>query len=305
VRTEEQVSNLEEMAAAIRQLSATIKQNADNAQQANQLATAARQAAEGGGDIAGSTVKAMGRIEESSRRIGEIVGMIDEIAFQTNLLALNAAVEAARAGDAGRGFAVVASEVRVLAQRSGQASKEIKALVAASSQNTKEGVELVNRAGSSLSEITGSVKRVADIVSEIAAANREQSAGVAEVENTVGQMESVTQKNAQLVEESGAALTSVDQQAEELATLVKFFSVGERPTAGGSATPSAASTFRSAASRNAEANRRDVRQLQSKLAESIVGNAAAEENAAPDPVAASPKPLRRQARGPATDWSEF
>jgi methyl-accepting chemotaxis protein len=305
VRTEEQVSNLEEMAAAIRQLSATIKQNADNAQQANQLATAARQAAEGGGDIAGSAVKAMGRIEESSRRIAEIVGMIDEIAFQTNLLALNAAVEAARAGDAGRGFAVVASEVRALAQRSGAASKEIKALVAASSQNTKEGVELVNRAGSSLSEITGSVKRVADIVSEMAAANREQSAGVAEVENTVGQMESVTQKNAQLVEESGAALTSVDQQAEELATLVKFFSVGERHTAGGTATPSAASAFRSAASRNAEAKRRDARQMQSKLADAVGGDAAAGESAASDPVAASPKPLRRQAQGSITDWSEF
>ncbi len=138
-RTEEQVASLEEMAAAIRQLSATIKQNADNAQQANELATVARQAAEGGGDIAGSAVKAMGRIEESSQRIGEIVGMIDEIAFQTNLLALNAGGGSARAGDAGRGFAVVASEVRVLAQRSGTASKEIKALVGASSQNTKEG----------------------------------------------------------------------------------------------------------------------------------------------------------------------
>ena len=150
VRTEEQVSNLEEMAAAIRQLSATIKQNADNAQQANQLAMAARQAAEGGGDIAGSAVKAMGRIEESSQRIGEIVGMIDEIAFQTNLLALNAAVEAARAGDAGRGFAVVASEVRAWRSGRAQASKEIKALVGASSQSTKEGVDLVNRAGNSL-----------------------------------------------------------------------------------------------------------------------------------------------------------
>jgi len=252
VRTEEQVSNLEEMAAAIRQLSATIKQNADNSQQANQLATAARQAAEGGGDIAGSAVAAMGRIEESSRRIGEIVGMIDEIAFQTNLLALNAAVEAARAGEAGRGFAVVASEVRVLAQRSGEASKEIKSLVSASSQSTKEGVDLVNRAGGSLSEITSSVKRVADIVSEMAAANREQSAGVAEVENTVGQMESVTQKNAQLVEESGAALASVDQQAEELATLVKFFSTGrESVDAGQTGQPSAATRFRSAVSRAA------------------------------------------------------
>jgi len=252
VRTEEQVANLEEMAAAIRQLSATIKQNADNAQQANQQATAARQAAEGGSDIAGSAVAAMGRIEESSRRIGEIVGMIDEIAFQTNLLALNAAVEAARAGEAGRGFAVVASEVRILAQRSGQASKEIKTLVGASSKNTKEGVDLVNRAGSSLSDITASVKRVADIVSEMAAANREQSAGIAEVENTVGQMEAVTQKNAQLVEESSAAVSSVDEQAEELATLVKFFSTGrESADAGQTGQPSAATRFRSAVSRAA------------------------------------------------------
>jgi methyl-accepting chemotaxis protein len=254
VRTEEQVANLEEMAAAIRELSATIRQNADNAELANQLAIAARQAAEGGGDVAGSAVAAMSRIEESSRRIGEIVGMIDEIAFQTNLLALNAAVEAARAGDAGRGFAVVAGEVRILAQRSGEASKEIKALVGVSSQNTKEGVDLVHRAGNSLSEITASVKRLATVVSEIAAANREQSAGVAEVENTVGQMEAVTQKNAQLVEESSAALSSVDQQAEELATLVKFFSNGRdiRPV---EAPADEAAAFRKAESRPGGARR--------------------------------------------------
>ncbi|MFM9843955.1 MAG: methyl-accepting chemotaxis protein [Dongiaceae bacterium] len=305
VRTEEQVSNLAEMAAAIRQLSATIKQNADSAQQANQLAMAARQAAEGGGDIAGSAVKAMGRIEESSRRIAEIVGMIDEIAFQTNLLALNAAVEAARAGEAGRGFAVVASEVRVLAQRSGQASKEIKALVGASSQNTKEGVELVNRAGTALSEITGSVKRVADIVSEMAAANREQSAGVIEVENTVGQMESVTQKNAQLVEESGAALASVDQQAEELATLVKFFSVGQRSSAGGTAKAPAASAFRTAASRSAGAKRSDVREMQNQLTQTVGADVM---ETAREPVSAPAKPPRRQSQGAqdaAADWSEF
>jgi methyl-accepting chemotaxis protein len=171
----------------------------------------------------------MVRIEESSRRIGEIVGMIDEIAFQTNLLALNAAVEAARAGDAGRGFAVVAQEVRALAQRSGQASKEIKTLIATSGDHVRRGVDLVNRAGTSLADIVGGVKHVADIVTEIAAANQEQSAGVAEVENTVGLMEQVTQKNAQLVEESSNALGAVDQQTEELAALVRFFTVtGER-----------------------------------------------------------------------------
>ncbi|HEY7687858.1 MAG TPA: methyl-accepting chemotaxis protein, partial [Dongiaceae bacterium] len=242
-------------------------QNADNAQAANQLATAARDTAEKGGSVVGDAVSAVSRIEESAQKISDIVGLIDEIAFQTNLLALNAAVEAARAGDAGRGFAVVASEVRMLAQRSGDASKEIKSLVAASSKNTKEGVELVNRAGSSLSEITASVKRVADIVSEIAAANREQSAGVAEVENTVGQMESVTQKNAQLVEESGAALASVDRQAEELASLVKFFSTGREVDAAAPATPSAAAAFRAAAGRG-----RDVRQLQNKLSGAVSVN---------------------------------
>jgi len=171
----------------------------------------------------------MSRIENSSRRIGEIVGMIDEIAFQTNLLALNAAVEAARAGDAGRGFAVVASEARALAQRSGQASKEIKNLIGTSGESVKRGVELVNKAGTSLAEIVGGVKRVTDIVAEIAAANREQSTGVAEVENSVGLMEQVTQKNAQLVEETSSALTAVDQQTEELSALVRFFMVsGER-----------------------------------------------------------------------------
>jgi methyl-accepting chemotaxis protein len=149
------------------------------------------------------------------------------------------------------------------------------------------------------------VKRVADIVSEMAAANREQSAGVIEVENTVGQMEAVTQKNAQLVEESSAALASVDQQAEELATLVKFFSVGERESTGGKAKSSAASAFRSAASRAADAKRHDVRQMQSKLAEAVGGDAAGEEKAASDSVAPSPRPLRRQAQRSATDWSEF
>ena len=181
-RTEEQVASLEEMAASIRQLSVTVKQNADNAQQANQLALAARSAAEGGGEVAVTAVTAMGEIEQSSQRIAEIVGLIDEIAFQTNLLALNAAVEAARAGDAGRGFAVVAAEVRSLAQRSSQASKEIKGLISTSNGHVKRGVELVSKAGGSLGEIVTSVKKVADIVSEIAAASQEQSAGVQQVD---------------------------------------------------------------------------------------------------------------------------
>jgi methyl-accepting chemotaxis protein len=225
-RTEEQVASLEEMAASIRELSVTVKQNADNAQQANQLALAARSAAEGGGEVATSAVSARGEIEQSSQRIAEIIGVMDEIAFQTNLLALNAAVEAARAGEAGRGFAVVAAEVRSLAQRSSQASKEIKGLISTSNGHVKRGVELVSKAGSSLGEIVTSVKKVADIVSEIAAASQEQSAGVQEVDETVTQMEGVTQKNAALVEESTASVNSVDRQMEQLARVVKYLRTG-------------------------------------------------------------------------------
>jgi methyl-accepting chemotaxis protein len=222
-RTEEQVASLEEMAAAIRQLSTTVKQNADNAQTANQVAASTHNAAENGGEVATAAVAAMDEITQSSRRIGEIVGMIDEIAFQTNLLALNAAVEAARAGDAGRGFAVVASEVRQLAQRSSVASKEIKGLIGASDSHVRRGVELVSKAGQSLGEIVGGVKRVATIVSEIAAASREQSAGVQEVEGTVSSMEVVTQKNASLVEETTVSLNAVDKQVERLLQVIGFF----------------------------------------------------------------------------------
>jgi methyl-accepting chemotaxis protein len=233
-RTEEQVASLEEMAAAIRELSVTIRQNAENAQLANQLATAARDAAEGGGAVAAGAVSAMSRIQTSSSRISEIVGLIEEIAFQTNLLALNAAVEAARAGDAGRGFAVVAAEVRALAQRSSQALKEIKGLIGESSAQVGSGVEMVNKAGGSLAEIVTSVQRVAGIVAEIASASREQSTGVQEVDDAVTQMETVTQKNAALVEESTASLTSVDTQVDGVAQVMGFFAVGdsERPTAG-------------------------------------------------------------------------
>jgi methyl-accepting chemotaxis protein len=172
--------------------------------------------------VATSAMSAMGEIEQSSQRIAEIVGMVDEIAFQTNLLSLNAAVEAARAGEAGRGFAVVAAEVRSLAQRSSQASKEIKGLISASNGHVKRGVELVSRAGGSLGEIVTSVKKVADIVSEIAAASQEQSAGVQEVDEAVTQMEGMTQKNAALVEESTASVNSVDRQMEQLSRVVKY-----------------------------------------------------------------------------------
>jgi methyl-accepting chemotaxis protein len=222
-RTEEQVASLEEIAASIRQLNSTVQQSAENAGQASQLAMAARTSAESGGEVAGSAVKAMGEIEQSSQKISDIVGMIDEIAFQTNLLALNAAVEAARAGEAGRGFAVVAGEVRTLAQRSSQASKEIKTLISNSNTQVKQGVELVNKAGSTLGEIVTSVKRVSDIVAEIAAANKEQSASVAEVQEAIGQIEQATQQNAALVEETTAALGSADNQVQGVTDVIGFF----------------------------------------------------------------------------------
>ena len=224
-RTEEQVAGLEEMAAAIRQLSTTVKLNAGNAQQANQLALDARSAADGSSQVAMAAVEAMSHIETSSGRIAEIVGLIEEIAFQTNLLALNAAVEAARAGDAGRGFAVVASEVRALAQRSAQALKEIKTLIGESTSQVRRGVDLVNKTGATLSDIGGAVKRVADIVAEIASASREQSDGVQQVDEMVTQMESVTQKNASLVEESTASLSSVDHQVDGILEVVSFFDI--------------------------------------------------------------------------------
>jgi methyl-accepting chemotaxis protein len=208
-------------------MSATVRQNAENAQAANQLMVQARQAAESGGQIAVSAVEAVAKIQESSSRIADIVGLIEEIAFQTNLLALNAAVEAARAGDAGRGFAVVAAEVRALAGRAGQASKEIKGLITSSGSHVNRGVDLVNKAGQSLNDIVSSVKRVAEIVSEIAAASREQSDGVQQVDLSVNEMETVTQKNAALVEESTTSLNAVDQQIESLLEVVSFFSTGQ------------------------------------------------------------------------------
>jgi len=222
-RTQEQAAALEETASSMEQMTATVKQNADNARQANQLAVGAREQAERGGAVVHRAIAAVGEINASSRKIADIISVIDEIAFQTNLLALNAAVEAARAGEQGRGFAVVATEVRNLAQRSASAAKEIKDLIKDSVDKVRVGSELVNESGRTLAEIMESVKKVTDIVAEIAAASEEQSAGIEQVNHAVNQMDNVTQQNAALVEEASAASKSIEQQSATLIGQIGYF----------------------------------------------------------------------------------
>lgn len=224
-RTEEQASSLEETASSMEEMTSTVKQNADNAGEANQLAKAAREQAEKGGAVVRQAVDAMNEINASSKKISDIIGVIDEIAFQTNLLALNASVEAARAGDQGRGFAVVASEVRNLAGRSATAAKEIKDLIEDSGRKVDEGSRLVNDSGETLDEIVNGVKKVTDIVGEIAAASQEQSAGIEQVNKAVMQLDELTQQNAALVEEAAAASESMGEQADGLNQLIQFFTV--------------------------------------------------------------------------------
>ncbi|NOS80293.1 MAG: hypothetical protein HOP32_01770 [Nitrospira sp.] len=222
-RTSEQASALEETSASMEEMTSTVKQNADNAKQANQLAIAARDIADKGGAITTKAIEAMGEINKSSKKIADIITVIDEIAFQTNLLALNAAVEAARAGEHGRGFAVVAAEVRNLAQRSATAAKEIKGLVNESIQRVTDGSELVNQSGKTLGEIVGSVKRVTDIIAEITAASQEQASGIDQVNKAIMQMDETTQQNAALVEETTSASQSMKEQAQELMRQVEVF----------------------------------------------------------------------------------
>lgn len=222
-RTEEQASSLEETASSMEELTSTVKQNADNARQANQLAASASEVAVKGGAVVDQVVQTMGSINESSKKIVDIISVIDGIAFQTNILALNAAVEAARAGEQGRGFAVVATEVRTLAQRSAAAAKEIKELISDSVSKVENGTKLVDEAGATMDEIVSAVKRVTDIMSEISAASQEQSSGIEQVNQAVTQMDVVTQQNASLVEEAAAAAESMQEQAQALTHAVSAF----------------------------------------------------------------------------------
>jgi methyl-accepting chemotaxis protein len=225
-RTEEQASALEETASSMEELTSTVKQNADHARQANTLAATASGVAGEGGTVVAQVVDTMAAIDEASRKIVDIIGVIDGIAFQTNILALNAAVEAARAGEQGRGFAVVASEVRNLAQRSAAAAKEIKQLIGDSVSKVEAGSKLVNQAGGTMGEVVTSIQRVADIMGEIASASHEQTAGIEQINQAIVQMDTVTQQNAGMVEEAAAAAEALQAQAAKLADLVSVFKVG-------------------------------------------------------------------------------
>ncbi len=230
-RTEEQAGSLGETASAMGALTSTVQQNANNARQANELAASASEVATKGGAVVSQVVSTMSSINDSSRKIVDIIGVIDGIAFQTNILALNAAVEAARAGEQGRGFAVVASEVRNLAQRSAAAAKEIKELIGDSVEKVEIGTKLVDRAGATMAEIVESVKSVTDIISEIAAANEEQTAGIGQIHQAINQMDEATQQNAALVEQSAAAADSLRDQADSLTRVVNVFKLDDARTA--------------------------------------------------------------------------
>ena len=231
-RTESQASALQQTAASMEQLGSTVRQNADNAQQANQLALNASNVATQGGEVVAQVVETMRGIHDASRRIADIIGVIDGIAFQTNILALNAAVEAARAGEQGRGFAVVAGEVRNLAQRSADAAKEIKGLIGASVERVEQGSQLVDKAGGTMEEVVTAIRRVTDIMGEISAASKEQASGVAQVGEAITQMDQTTQQNAALVEQSAAAAASLQTQAGELVRAVAVFTLEAQSTGG-------------------------------------------------------------------------
>src|SRR5690606_8628985 len=285
-RTEEQASALEETAASMEQLSSTVKQNADNARLADQLAKGASTVATQGGEVVGEVIETMKGINDSSRRIADIIGVIDGIAFQTNILALNAAVEAARAGEQGRGFAVVASEVRGLAQRSAEAAKEIKELITASVDQIGHGAELADKAGATMTEVVQSIVRVSDIMGEINSASVEQSAGVTQVGEAVAQMDHNTQQNAALVEESAAAAESLKEQAQRLVEAVAVFRLEREAAAASAARASAGSATGFALQSSAAAAATSTIEALRKRA-SVKPRPAERPAAAPEPVAAA------------------
>jgi methyl-accepting chemotaxis protein len=313
-RTESQASALEETAASMEQLSATVKQNADSARQANQLAMNASTVAVKGGEVVAQVVDTMKGINESSRRISDIIQVIDGIAFQTNILALNAAVEAARAGEQGRGFAVVASEVRSLAGRSAEAAKEIKTLINASVERVEHGTALVDQAGTTMTEVVNSIRRATDLMGEISAASNEQSLGVSQVGEAVTQMDQVTQQNAALVEEMAAAASSLKSQAQELVQVVSVFKLGAndmpqavipRPVAV-RAHPSKAAPYKGAERRELPRPASSSAAGRSQPGAGVPKKPAARPAPAPAPVpAAKVAPRAPAPKGGDDDWETF
>ena len=299
-RTEAQASSLEETASSMEELTSTVRQNAENAKQANQLAQAASDVAEKGGNIVSQVVDTMGHIDASAKKIVDIIGVIDGIAFQTNILALNAAVEAARAGEQGRGFAVVASEVRNLAQRSAGAAKEIKELIGNSVEQVDIGARLVQQAGSTMDDVVASVKRVTDIMSEITSASSEQSMGIDQVNIAIAQMDQVTQQNAALVEQAAAAASSMQEEAARLADVASSFRLGHdmasMPGAAPARRPANAARAASAPARPAPAAR--------PAARTVAATAAAPMRLRP-PASASKAAKPATTAGAADEWEEF
>ena len=308
-RTEQQASSLQQTAASMEQLTSAVRQNADNARQANQLAVSASSVAVQGGAVVSQVVDTMGAINASSKKIADIIGVIDSIAFQTNILALNAAVEAARAGEQGRGFAVVASEVRSLAGRSAAAAKEIKALIDESASKVSTGTALVDEAGKTMQNVVGSIQRVTDIMGEITAASQEQTSGIEQVNQAVIQMDQVTQQNAALVEEAAAAAQSLQEQANTLARTVSAFKLqpgGARTAAARSSSPSFPSSA-SLPSRPASQPPKPLAKTAApKLATAPRPVAALQlAHRAPAPSKAVPKALPPAASGASDDWESF